>query len=145
MTSLEIGQALAALRERAGYTLRGFADALGVSTSTYSTYERGAFKKQFLPMEKVALFAPHLIGRGDPLITMNEVLALGGAGSNRPFDFSKINSGILSGSGIDHQIEQEAEHAVLLTIWDDLEDSDRKLVIRMIQGLLVTSKATKAS
>ncbi|MFT8587083.1 S24 family peptidase [Acetobacter papayae] len=79
MTRIRITDRLKALRERAGYTIRDFARALGYGDkfSSYRTYET-SYKKEELPLAMVKLMVPLLAGRGDPPITTAEIWNLGG-------------------------------------------------------------------
>ncbi|MCG0995311.1 transcriptional regulator [Acetobacter indonesiensis] len=79
MTDLHVTQRLKDLRNRAGYTVREFADALGYidKHSSYRTYET-TFKKEFLPIPMVKNMLPLLVDRGEPPITPNEVWSLAG-------------------------------------------------------------------
>ena len=67
---------LKALRERSGLSVRDVAKLLGVPTSTYSTYERTAYKKPYLPLSLSRGLQGALVGRGAPAVTKDEVLAL---------------------------------------------------------------------
>ena len=75
----EAAQALKTLRERAGLTYRDMAAKLGYGEafSTYSSYELTR-KKPYLPPELVKKLVPVLVGLGEPEITEEEVMALGG-------------------------------------------------------------------
>jgi len=88
MTNREhVGRQLAALRERAGLSVREVAKALDLSdtqVSTYSSYERPAFKGPYIPMKWAQKLVPVLRGRGEPPVTAEEVLALAGVGSLAP-------------------------------------------------------------
>ncbi|MCH4094612.1 MAG: transcriptional regulator [Acetobacter peroxydans] len=79
MTRIRITDRLKALRERAGYTIRDFARALGYGDkfSSYRTYET-SYKKEELPLAMVKLMVPLLTGRGEPPITTAEVWNLAG-------------------------------------------------------------------
>ena len=79
MNRLRITDRLKAVRERAGYTVRDFARALGYGEkfSSYRTYET-SYKKEELPLAMVKTMLPLLVGRGDPPITPNEVWNLAG-------------------------------------------------------------------
>lgn len=54
---------------------------MGYKTSSgYQRYENPAlFTKKYLPYEKVELLVRGLVGRGDPPISAQEVMALGGS------------------------------------------------------------------
>lgn len=69
------------LRERAGIGLREFARLIGLGHSRYQYYE-DKYKKQYLTREFVELVAPHLMGRGDPPVTREELAGLAGAPVN---------------------------------------------------------------
>lgn len=73
----ESALALKALRERAGLTVRDLARELGQSPSGYAHYEN-ALKKPYLPVELTRSLAGILVGRGEPAIAEDEVLALSG-------------------------------------------------------------------
>ncbi|MFT9258960.1 MAG: helix-turn-helix transcriptional regulator, partial [Acetobacter sp.] len=79
MTGSRITDRLKALRERAGYTIRDFARAVGYGEkfSSYRTYET-TYKKEVLPLGMVKAMVPVLSGRGTPPITANEVWNLAG-------------------------------------------------------------------
>jgi hypothetical protein len=66
------------LRERAGYTVRGLADAIGMPAATYASYERKTFKKSGLPIPMVGRLTAAFAGRGNPPITPGEVYTLAG-------------------------------------------------------------------
>lgn len=70
---------LKALRNRAGWTVRAFADAMGYGEkqSSYRTYE-DTYKKPFLPIDFVEKAAPLLVDRGEPPIELREVWELAG-------------------------------------------------------------------
>jgi phage repressor protein C with HTH and peptisase S24 domain/DNA-binding XRE family transcriptional regulator len=68
---------LAALRERAGFTLRGIAAELGIPSTTYGSWETES-KGDYMRFDRVQMLAKVLVGRGDPKITEAEVLALAG-------------------------------------------------------------------
>lgn len=78
MAVSEVAKRLKALRVRAGYSVRELAKAIGYSTgSKYHYYER-LYKKAYLPAEFVELLAPKLVGRGEPPISIAEIVALYG-------------------------------------------------------------------
>lgn len=79
MSRIRITDRLKALRERAGYTIRDFARALGYGDkfSSYRTYET-SYKKEELPLAMVKLMVPLLSGRGEPPITTAEIWNLAG-------------------------------------------------------------------
>ncbi|MGO2958644.1 MAG: S24 family peptidase [Acetobacter sp.] len=83
MTELHVTQRLKALRNRAGYTVREFAEALGYDDkhSSYRTYET-TFKKEFLPIPMVKNILPLLVDHGEPPITANEVWSLAGVSAD---------------------------------------------------------------
>lgn len=66
---------LKALRERAGYGLREFARLLDRSASNYQHYEAG-YKKAYLPSDFVEKISPLLLGKGQPPITLTELVSL---------------------------------------------------------------------
>lgn len=73
------------LRKRAGYSVRQLAAALrdmgskyGRSPSSYAYYEND-YQRPYLPVDLVDALVPILRDRGEPPISVNEVLALGGA------------------------------------------------------------------
>ncbi|WP_336764292.1 S24 family peptidase [Asaia sp. VD9] len=70
---------LKALRNRAGWTVRAFADAMGYGEkqSSYRTYE-DTYKKPFLPIDFVEKAVPLLVDRGEPPIELREVWELAG-------------------------------------------------------------------
>ncbi|KAB8122496.1 helix-turn-helix domain-containing protein [Komagataeibacter medellinensis] len=70
---------LKALRERAGYTVRGIARDLGMGDrfSSYAFYEN-KLKKDFIPVDLVRRLVSLLTDRGDPPIAASEVWALSG-------------------------------------------------------------------
>lgn len=71
---------LAALRKRAGYKKGEFALLLGYSfPSGYQRYENSSeYTKHDLSFDLVKKMAPHLIGKGDPPISVEEVYDLAG-------------------------------------------------------------------
>lgn len=79
MSESHVTERLKELRERAGYTVRDFAKALGYGEkySSYRTYET-SYKKEYLPLLMVKQMVPLLVDRGEPSITPNEVWKLGG-------------------------------------------------------------------
>lgn len=66
-----------ALRNRAGLSTRELGRLVGWGHTRVQYYE-DEFKKAYLPQEVLKLFAPHLVGRGNPPITHAEVWALSG-------------------------------------------------------------------
>ncbi|WP_165775075.1 S24 family peptidase [Mameliella alba] len=68
----ELRVAVKALRERAGFSIRGIADLMGMSASGYSHYEQ-RIKEPYLPMKFAVPFAEALEARG---IQRDEVFAL---------------------------------------------------------------------
>ena len=72
-------KALRELRMRAGFTYREMAEKMGFgeASSTYSSKEL-TFKGEHLPATFVNKLADVVVGRGDPEITREDVLALGG-------------------------------------------------------------------
>lgn len=72
-------QRLKALRERAGYTVRGLARDLGMGEkfSSYAFYEN-KLKKDFIPVDMVRRLVPLLTDRGDPPIAPAEIWGLCG-------------------------------------------------------------------
>ena len=83
--AIPVGRRLAALRERAGYSVRDFAREMGFGDrySTYSSYERDTYKKPLLPVELVRKAATILAAKGSPPITEEEVLMLAGIVGSR--------------------------------------------------------------
>ncbi|WP_349934922.1 S24 family peptidase [Acetobacter sp. A11-2] len=79
MNEIHVTQRLKTLRNRAGYTVREFAEALGYEDkySSYRTYET-TYKREFLPIPMVKAMVPLLVDRGEPPITPNEVWGLAG-------------------------------------------------------------------
>lgn len=75
MSASEVAKQLVRLRERAGIGVREFAELIKFSPSRYHYYER-EFKKAYLPFEFVEKLAPHLIGKGQPPITIGEITSL---------------------------------------------------------------------
>lgn len=77
-----VGQELKALRLRAGLSAAELARAADMPETTYKTYEdRPSRRSPFLRLDVVQRLAPHLIGRGRPPITQQELLWLAGAGT----------------------------------------------------------------
>ena len=68
---------LKALRLRAGLGVREMAAKLDLPPSTYASYEL-TFKKTYLPQDLTKAILRILVGLGEPSITEDEVLALGG-------------------------------------------------------------------
>jgi len=70
---------LKVLRQRAGWTVRAFAEAMGYGEkqSSYRTYE-DTYKKPFLPIDFVEKTIPLLVDRGEPPIELREVWELAG-------------------------------------------------------------------
>lgn len=67
-------KALKKLRERAGYTVRELAKAIGMGASSYAYYEQD-YKKEVLPLPFVKKLLPALTSRGVP---EEDVVALAG-------------------------------------------------------------------
>lgn len=67
----DVGQRLKSIRERV-YGLREMARLIGWEASKYQYYESGV-RKQYLPHDFVELIRPHLVGRGDPIVTDAEL------------------------------------------------------------------------
>lgn len=78
MSPSENAKRLKILRERAGLGLREFARLIDWGHSRYQYYE-DKYKEQYLTREFINLVGPHLIGRGDPPVTREEVAALTGS------------------------------------------------------------------
>lgn len=78
MPASENAKQLKILRERTGLGLREFARLIGWGHSRYQYYE-DKYKEQYLTREFVELVGPHLIGRGEPPVTREEVAALAGS------------------------------------------------------------------
>lgn len=72
------GEAVSRLRDRSGLSVRAFAQAAGYSHgSGVQRYLDASFDRR-LPVEVAEKFCAALVGRGDPSITRDEVLALTG-------------------------------------------------------------------
>jgi len=95
----EAAQALKALRERSGLSVGGVAKLLKRPKSTYSEKEL-AFKGRYLPVEWVEALASVLPGYGQPPITREEVLALGGRNVFVPNEAGKHLPGTLPPSNV---------------------------------------------
>ncbi len=65
------------LRERSGLSVREVASAIDRPASTYASYE-DKYRKPYLPLELAKQLEAVLVGRGEPPITSNDVLALAG-------------------------------------------------------------------
>lgn len=65
------------LRERSGLSVREVASAIDRPASTYASYE-DKYRKPYLPLELAKQLETVLVGRGEPPITSNDVLALAG-------------------------------------------------------------------
>ncbi len=65
------------LRERSGLSVREVAAAIDRPASTYASYE-DKYRKPYLPLELAKQLEAVLVGRGEPAITSNDVLALAG-------------------------------------------------------------------
>ncbi len=85
------------LRERSGLSVREVASAIDRPASTYASYE-DKYRKPYLPLELAKQLETVLVGRGEPPITSNDVLALAGvtralfAGErDRPFNDQSAN------------------------------------------------------
>ena len=65
------------LRERSGLSVREVASAIDRPASTYASYE-DKYRKPYLPLELAKQLEAVLVGRGEPAITSNDVLALAG-------------------------------------------------------------------
>lgn len=78
MASSAVAKKLAALRKRAGFSVRGFADQVGLSHSRYHYYER-AYKKAYLPREFVEKIAGALVSKGIPPISIVDIVSLYGS------------------------------------------------------------------
>lgn len=65
------------LRERSGLSIREVASAIERPASTYASYE-DKYRKPYLPLELAKQLEAVLVGRGEPAITSNDVLALAG-------------------------------------------------------------------
>ncbi len=65
------------LRERSGLSVREVASAIERPASTYASYE-DKYRKPYLPLELAKQLETVLVGRGEPAITSNDVLALAG-------------------------------------------------------------------
>ena len=65
------------LRERSGLSVREVAAAIERPASTYASYE-DKYRKPYLPLELAKQLEAVLVGRGEPAITSNDVLALAG-------------------------------------------------------------------
>lgn len=74
----KVNERLREMRERAGFTVRGMADALGKPGSTYASYERDSYKQPVIPVQLARAMAPLLVDRGEPRITVEEVMSLAG-------------------------------------------------------------------
>ena len=74
----KVSERLREMRDRAGFTVRGMADALGKPGSTYASYERESYKQPVIPVQLARALAPLLVDRGEPRITLEEVMALAG-------------------------------------------------------------------
>lgn len=74
----DVTAALKDLRERAGYTMAKMAKLLGYKgASSYQRYEDPAlYTKPYLPLSLIMKLRAHLIGRGTPKITHEEIVAL---------------------------------------------------------------------
>lgn len=137
MQAEHIGLKLKAIRERAGYkSMRSFADALGKSSSSYNTYESGNFKKRFLPMDKIDEWAPLLVGRGEPAVTLEEILMLGvdpdlGNASIQP----TRETSLTLVQGYVKQVENEEEIA-LIAVWRKMSRSTRKAMIILVTSII---------
>ena len=69
------------LRERANFSVRGLAAAIGMNASTYATYEHN-YKKDYLPPDLINRLILVLRQRGEPRILIEELLELAGFGKN---------------------------------------------------------------
>jgi len=76
-------EALKALRNRAGLTVRAMAEALGRPASTYASYE-DKYKKPYLPLDLIEDLSPILEARGIP---RGEILELAGL---KEWDSAKV-------------------------------------------------------
>lgn len=68
---------LKALRTRSGLSTRALGGLIEWVHTRVQYYE-DEYKKEYLPKDVIELFAPHLIGKGTPPITAEEVFALAG-------------------------------------------------------------------
>ncbi len=71
MRMADVGQRLKSIRERV-YGLREMARLIGWEPSKYQYYESGV-RKEYLPHDFVEIIRPHLVGRGDPIVTDAEL------------------------------------------------------------------------
>jgi phage repressor protein C with HTH and peptisase S24 domain len=80
MSDIPVTERLKALRNRAGATMAEAAQALGYKTASgYQHYEDPKkFGRHYLAHEIIEKLIPLLVGRGEPPITEEEVLNLGG-------------------------------------------------------------------
>src|SRR5690349_11467517 len=70
------------LRERAGLSMEALARQIGFRrASSYQRYENAAlYRRNFFSPDFIEKLRPALVGKGDPPITDEEVLALGSLG-----------------------------------------------------------------
>ena len=127
MQSRGIAADLAAIRKRAGYGMREFAAAVGEPSSTYATYEQGRFKQPFIPMRKIRKWAPHLVGRGSPPVTIEEVMRLAGASPDYSDLRPKLPDRPQPGQFVD-----DPDELAWLRFWRSLEPDDRRAVLRLL-------------
>ena len=98
-----------ALRIRAGYSLDALAKAADYAgASSIQRYEddgeRG-FRRKFIPRDVVDRFAPHLIGRGEPPISEDEVYILCGGPPLGAYPPAPEDGGPFATSGLASDIE----------------------------------------
>ena len=105
------------LRERAGYSVRQLAAALGEAGSPYGrspstfAYYESQFRRPYLPGDLVESLVPLLEGRGDPAISERQVLALGGP----QFNSLWVASGVI-GERTDRKTAEEIDADLLAGI-----------------------------
>lgn len=78
MSVSQNARAFKEVRLRSGVSIRVLARAIGRQHTRLQYYE-DSFKKEYLPLSVIELVAPHLVGKGTPPITADELLALAGA------------------------------------------------------------------
>ncbi|WP_421907249.1 S24 family peptidase [Mameliella sp.] len=85
----ELRAAVKALRERAGFSIRGIADFMGISPSGYSHYEQ-RIKEPYLPMKFAMPFADAVEARGVPRAEVMALAHPGSAGNPAETDLVRV-------------------------------------------------------
>lgn len=94
-----IGDELKALRLRAGLSAAELAAAMDMPPTSYKTHEnRPSARRPYLPMDLVNRLAPHLLGRGRPPITQQDLLWLAGVGTT----LDAVPTGLATLTGMSH-------------------------------------------